>query len=111
MKHIITLNNQIPSEYFEADFMFKSVILKNISYSNKEDVPTLLCNWIHGSFGALFTMPISAVYAHQQSKFDLIKMATTFDEPFLGPFDRLDIKLANEFSEDSSELTFEIELK
>ncbi len=38
-------------------------------------------------------------------------MAKDFDEPFKGPFNRLDIKIENEFIDESSEISFEIELK
>jgi hypothetical protein len=110
MKHKITLTNDCPSEYFESNSEFKSVIINKIKYSNSKDTTILLCNWLHGPFGGIFSIPISEVYANQQDKFDLIKMSRTFDEPFKGPFDRLDIKIEKEFEKDSSELTFEIEL-
>ena len=110
MKHKVTLSNDTPSEYFESNSVFKSVIIKKIKFSNPNDVSTLLCNWIHGQLGRIFSIPISEAYANQQDKFDLIKMAKAFDEPFKGPFDRLDIKLEKEFEKDSSELMFEIEL-
>lgn len=110
MKHKITLCNDSPSEYFESNSEFKSVIIKKIKYSNSKDVSTLLCNWLHGPFGAIFSIPISEAYANQQDKFDIIEMSKGFDEPFKGSFDRLDIKLEKEFENDSSELTFEIEL-
>ena len=90
--------------------MYK-INLKNIKFTNPKDYSTLLCNWIHRQFGEIFTIPISEAHASQQVKFDLIKMAKAFDEPFKGPFDRLDIKLEKEFEKDSSELMFEIELK
>lgn len=109
MKHKITLSNDCPSEYFEADSEFKSVVIKKMKYSNAKDVSTLLCNWLHGPFGAIFSIPISEAYAKQQDQFDLIKMSQDFDVPYKGSFDRLDIKLEKEFENDSSELTFEIE--
>lgn len=37
-------------------------------------------------------------------------MAKTFDEALKGPFDRLDLKLEEDFTEDSAKLSFEIEL-
>ena len=91
MKHKITLSNDSPSEYFESNSEFKSVIIKKIKYSNSKDVSTLLCNWLQGPFGGIFSIPISEAYANQQDKFDIIKMSKAFDEPFKGPFDRLDI--------------------
>ena len=75
MKHKITLRNDSPSEYFESNSEFKSVIIKKIKYSNSNDVSTLLCNWIHGHFGGIFSIPISEAYANQQDKFDIIKMS------------------------------------
>jgi hypothetical protein len=110
MNHKVTLSNDTPSEYFESNTVFQSVIIKKIKFSNSKDVSTLLCNWLHGQFGEIFSIPISEAYANQQDKFDLIEMAKAFDEPFKGPFDRLDIKLEREFEKDSSELMFEIEL-
>ena len=110
MKHKISLNNVNFSEYFESNSVFKSVIITKIKYSDPSDIPNLSCNWLHGPFGAIFSVPISEAFAHKQDKFDLVNMAITFDEPFKGPFDRLDIKLEKEFKNDSSELTFEIEL-
>ena len=110
MKHKITISNYSPSEYFESNSEFKSVIIKKIRYSNSKDVSTLLCNWLQGPFGGIFSIPISEAYANQQDKFDIIKMSKAFDEPFKSSFDRLDIKLEKEFENDSSELTFEIEL-
>ena len=110
MKHKIILSNDSPSEYFESNSEFKSVIIKKIKYSNSKDVSTLLCNWLHGHFGGIFSIPISEAYANQQDKFDIIQMSKAFDEPFKGSFNRLDIKLEKEFENDSSELSFEIEL-
>ena len=65
MKHKITLRNDSPSEYFESNSEFKSVMIKKIKYSNSNDVSTLLCNWIHGHFGGIFSIPISETYANQ----------------------------------------------
>jgi len=110
MKHKITLNNNSPSEYFESNSEFKSVLIKKIKYSNSKDVSTLLCNWLYGPFGGIFSIPISEAYANQQDKFEIIIMSKAFDEPFKGSFNRLDIKLEKEFENDSSELSFEIEL-
>jgi hypothetical protein len=111
MKHKITLSNKRPSEYFESNSAFKSVIISKIKYSDQKDIPNLSFNWLHGPFGAIFSIPISETFANQQDKFDLIKMAKSFDEPFKGPFNRLDIKPENNFKKNSSEITFEIELK
>ena len=110
MKLKITLCNDNPSEYFESSSEFKSVIINKIEYSNSKDVSTLLCNCLHGPSGGIFSIPISEVYANQQDKFDIIKMSKGFDEPFEGSFNRLYIKLEKEFENDSSELSFEIEL-
>jgi len=97
MKHKITLSNKRPSEYFESNSAFKSVIITKIKYSDQKDIPNLSFNWLHGPFGAIFSIPISETFANQQDKFDLIN--------------RLDIKPENNFKKNSSEITFEIELK
>ena len=82
MKHKINFKNSNSSEYFEQDKEFKSVKLKNIIYSNHEDAPNIISNWIHGPFGAIFAIPISQSVSGLQKNFDLIKMAENFDEPF-----------------------------
>jgi hypothetical protein len=110
MKHIITITNETPSHYFDIETEFQSVIISNVKYSNPYDCPLLLINWLHGPFGAFFSIPISGEYASPKVEFDIIKMAKLFDEPFKGPFDRLDIKLEKEFENNSSALIFEIEL-
>lgn len=111
MKHELKLNNSESNVYFDSESGFKSVKIKNIKYSNPKDVPTLLCNWLHGPFGAIFSIPISEALAQQLDEFNLISMAKSFDEPFNGPFTRLDIKLNDDFEDDLSEISFEIELK
>lgn len=110
MKHKSTLGNDCLSEYFEANSVYKAVIIRNIKYSNSEDVSTLNCNWVQRPFGEIFSVPISQALTRPQDKFDLINMAKTFDEALKGPFDRLDLKLEEDFTEDSSKLRFEIEL-
>lgn len=110
MKHIVTITNETPSQYFDIETAFQSVIISNVKYSNPYDCPLLLINWIHGPFGAIFSILTYGEYASQKVEFDLIKMAKEFYEPFAGPFDRLDIKLEKEFENNSSALIFQIEL-
>lgn len=111
MKHDLKLNNSESNVYFESDSGFNSVIIRNIKYSNPKDTQTLLFNWLYGPFGAIFSIPISESFAQQIDDLNLISMAKSFDEPFNGPFSRLDIKLNDDFDDDSSEISFEIELK
>ena len=93
MKRKVNLNNDAPSEYFQSSSEFMSVILKNIQFANPKDSSTLLCICIHKQFGEIFTIPISEAYASKQVNFDHIRMAKVYNEPFKGPFDKLDIKL------------------
>ena len=108
MKHKITLSNKRPSKYFESNSAFKSVIITKIKYSDQKDIPNLSFNWLHGPFGAIFSIPISETFANQQDKFDLIKMAKSFDEPFKGPFNRLVIKLEHNFKETHQKLLLKL---
>jgi hypothetical protein len=110
MKHIITITNETPSQYFDIETAFQSVIISNVKYSNPYDCPLLLINWLHGPFGAIFSIPISLDHSNQKNQFDAIEMAKVFDEPFNGPFNKLDIKTESDFLNKSSRITFEIEL-
>lgn len=96
---------------FDTGKVFKSVKVSKIKYSNPKDKPTITANWIHGQFGEVFSIPISATISETISSFDLIKMAKEFEEPFRGQFSRLNIKLKNDFKLDSSFVTFQIEIK
>jgi hypothetical protein len=82
----------------------------NIKFPDYEDSTILQFKWIFGRFGGYFTIPISSHRATQQDSFDIIEMAKNFDEPFSGPFQKLDISIDNEFNKKGSKITFDLEL-
>jgi hypothetical protein len=111
MKHKITLTNTNFRKCFDAESDFKSVIVSNVNYSNSKDCPNLLLNWIYGPSMAIFSIPISEAYSNQSKKFDAVKLAKDFDQPFKGPFRSIDVRLKGSFKSNASDITFEIELK
>jgi hypothetical protein len=111
MKHKITLTNTNFRKCFNAESDFKSVIVSNVKYSNSKDCPNLLLNWMYGPNEAIFSIPISKAYSNQIDKFDAVKLAKDFDEPFNGPFRKIDVRFKGRFKSNESSMSFEIELK
>jgi hypothetical protein len=87
------------------------VIVSNVKYSSSKDCPNLLLNWIYGPNEAIFSIPISMAYSNQIDIFDAVKLAKDFDEPFNGPFIKIDVRFKGRFKSNESFMTFEIELK
>lgn len=110
MKQKIEINSSDESEYFESETEFKVVKVTNIKFSDSEDSTILQFKWIFSRFGGYFTIPISGHRAKQQDSFDIIEMAKNFDEPFSGPFQKLDISIENEFNKRGAKITFVLEL-
>ncbi len=110
MIHKIEINSSDSSEYFESATAFKVAKVTNLKFSDSEDSTILQFKWIFGRFGGYFTIPISGHRAKQQDLFDIIEMAENFDEPFLGPFQKLDVSIENEFNKKGSKITFDLEL-
>jgi hypothetical protein len=111
MKHKITLTNTNFSKRFDSDSKFESVIVSNVKYSNAKDCPNLLLNWVYGPNEAIFSIPISKAYSNQIDRFDAVKLAIDFDEPFNGPFKKIDVRFKGRFKSNESSMTFDIELK
>ena len=70
----------------------------------------MLLNRIHIPFEAIFSIPISDAYSNQIVEFDAVKLAKDFDEPFNGPFRKIDVRFKGRFKSNESNMTFEIEL-
>jgi hypothetical protein len=66
---------------------------------------------MYGPNEAIFSIPISMAYSNQIDKFDVVKLAKDFDEPFNGPFIKIDVRFKGRFKSNESFMTFEIELK
>lgn len=111
MKHEIEIISSDSSDYFETETEFTKAIVKNIKFSDSEDSTILQFKWIFGPFGGYFKIPISGHRAKQQDSFDIIEMAKNFNEPFFGPFQKLDISIENDFKKKGSKITFDLELK
>lgn len=111
MVHNIEINSSDSSEYIETGTEFKVVKVTNLKFPDFEDSTILQFKWIFGRLGGYFKIPISGHRAKQQDTFDIIEMAKNFDEPFTGPFQKLDISIENEFNKKGSKITFDLELK
>ena len=66
---------------------------------------------MYGPNEAIFSIPISKAYSNQIDKIDAVKLAIGFDEPFNGPFKKIDVRFKGRFKSNESSVTFEIELK
>jgi hypothetical protein len=66
---------------------------------------------MYGPNEAIFSIPISMAYSNQIDKVDAVKLAKDFDEPFNGPFIKIDVRFKGRFKSNESFMTFEIELK
>jgi hypothetical protein len=66
---------------------------------------------MYGPNEEIFSIPISKAYSNQIDKFDAVKLAKDFDEPFNGPLRKIDVRFKGRFKSNESSMSFEIELK
>jgi len=109
MQTKIILPNPETAMYIETGNQFKTAKIKNISYTDPDDRPALLANFMDISLGSNFSIPLSGVLGEQKKEFDLLQLAREMDESFQGTVRGIEIQISEKFKHASSSVSFEFE--